>query len=326
MQRSTSFDVARLAGVSRATVSYVLNGRTDQSISEATRQRVLQAAQQLEYVPNAASRALRIGSSKLVMLVNSGIPWSTNVSDLEDHLTSLVSDSGRSLVVWRRQGPQDLARTLSNLEPAVVISQDLLSERERELLTRLHIPLVEVDIAFPGTDLPARLQFEHLQAYGHERIGYLTTSEPELQRFAAPRTAAFRAACIALGLPEPVVGTVPGGLSVAADDVAELLRTWTAGERPVTAVACFNDVHAAVCLAAAQRVGLWVPYDLAVIGLDDDIFAPITAPPLTTIRLDNRKFAEHLWASAAHQLGIGPAPRPFHPSAHLVERSSVRPD
>lgn len=326
MPRSTSFDVAKLAGTSRATVSYVLNGRTDQSISDATRHRVLQAAQQLDYVPNAASRALRAGSSKLVMLVNSGIPWSTNVSDLEDHLTSLVAGSGRSLIVWRRQGPDDLSTTLANLEPAVVISQDLLSEPERALLTRLHIPLVEVDIAFPGVDLPTRLQVEHLQAYGHERIGYLTTNEPTLQRFAAPRTEGFRAACAALGLPEPVVGAVSGGLAASADEVAALVSAWTTGDDAVTAIACFNDVHAAVCLAAAQRVGLWVPYDLAVMGLDDDIFAPITTPPLTTIRMDNRKFADHLWASAASQLGLGPVPKPFHPSAHVVERSSVRPD
>ena len=123
--RTTSADVARLAGVSRATVSYVLNGR-DQSIAEATKQRVFDAVRRLDYVPNAASRALRAGTSHLVLLVNSGIPWSTNVSDLEDHMTSLVAGSGRSLVVWRRQGPEDLATTLANLEPCVVISQDLL--------------------------------------------------------------------------------------------------------------------------------------------------------------------------------------------------------
>jgi DNA-binding LacI/PurR family transcriptional regulator len=322
--RTTSADVARLAGVSRATVSYVLNGR-DQSIAEATKQRVFDAVRELDYVPNAASRALRGGTSHLVLLVNTSIPWSTNVSDLEDHLTSLVAGSGRSLVVWRRQGPEDLSATLANLEPCVVISQDLLTAPERELLARVGIPLVEVDIASPGTDLPTRLQVEHLQAYGHERIGYLTTSEPALQRFAAPRLSAFRAACAALGLPEPVVGTVPGGLSVTADDVAQHLSAWTSDDDPVTAVACFNDFHAAVCLAAAQQVGLWVPYDLAVIGLDDDIFAPITSPPLTTIRLDNRRFAEHLWASARHHLRDGPEPKPFDPSARLVERSSVRP-
>ena len=74
-RRATSSDVARLAGVSRATVSYVLNGRADQSIPEATRDRVLAAAAELAYVPNAASRALRAGESRLVLLVNPGMPW-----------------------------------------------------------------------------------------------------------------------------------------------------------------------------------------------------------------------------------------------------------
>jgi len=321
--RTTSADVARRAGVSRATVSYVLNDR-DQSIPESTRKRVLDAARELDYVPNAASRALRGGASRLVMLVNPGLPWSTNVSDFEDALTEAVAASGRSLVVWRRQSPDDLAATLANLEPSVVIGQGSLTRAEEELLERVRIPLVAADIALPGTDLPTRLQAEHLQAYGHSRIGYLTTSEPSLEMFAAPRTAAFRAACAELGLPEPLVASVPGGTAVDPQDVATQLTAWTDGDDPVTAVACFNDFHAAVCLTAAQQVGLWVPYDLAVIGLDDDIFAPITFPPLTSVRLGPADFAIHLWARARHLLGEAPEPDPFVPSAHIVERDSVR--
>ena len=323
--RSTSSDVARLAGVSRATVSYVLNGRTDQSISEPTRQRVLDAARTLEYVPNAASRALRSGASRLVVLVNPGLPWSTNIADFEDAFTDEVAATGRSLVVWRRQGPDDLATLLANLEPCAVISQGHLARTEREILARLRIPLVEADIGLPGAELPTRLQAECLQAYGHRRIGYLTTSDPSLQPFAEPRTAAFRAACADLGLPEPLVAAVPGGLSVRPSDVAAQLTAWTTDDDPVTAVACFNDLHAGVCLTAAQQVGLWVPYDLAVIGLDDDIFAPTTFPPLTSVRIDAPAFAAHLWATARHRLGEAPAPKPYQPSARLVERASVRP-
>jgi DNA-binding LacI/PurR family transcriptional regulator len=322
--RTTSADVARLAGVSRATVSYVLNGR-DESIGEATKQRVFDAVRQLDYVPNAASRALRAGTSRLVLLINPGLPWSTNVPEFEDALTESVAASGRSLLVWRRQGPEDLAATLANLEPCAVISQDPLSRAEVELLARVRIPLVEADIGLPGTDLPTRLQAEHLQAYGHSRIGYLTTSEPTLQRFAAPRTAAFVKACKRLGLPRPLVAAVPGGLAVSPDEVERQLAEWTNDPDPVTAVACFNDFHAAVCLTAAQQAGLWVPYDLAVIGLDDDIFAPITFPPLTTVRIEPRAFAAHLWATALSQLEGTTSPSPFVPSAHVVERASVIP-
>jgi len=321
--RSTSTDIARLAGVSRATVSYVLNDRADQSISEATRDRVLGAARQLNYVPNAASRALRGGHSRLVMLINSGVPWSTNITEIEDELTSLVADSGRSLVVWRRQGPEDLLSTLANLEPCVAMTMSKLSETEKELLATVKIPLVEDDLVAPGSDIPARLQVEHLVAHGHERLGYLTTSDPTLQRFATPRTEGFLAACAEHALPEPRVARLPGGMALTVESVVEQLRAWQAEADAVTAVACFNDFHAAVCLTAAAELGLWVPSDLAVMGLDDDVFAPLTRPALTTVRLDPKGLARHLWASARHRLGEAPEPDAYVMAARLVERASV---
>lgn len=321
--RSTSTDIARLAGVSRATVSYVLNGRADQSISEATRDRVLAAARELNYVPNAASRALRGGLSRLVMLINSDVPWSTNITEIEDELTRLVADSGRSLVVWRRHGPEDLLSTLANLEPCVAISMSMLSDEERALLATVKIPLVETDLVAPGSDIPGRLQVEHLVAHGHERLGYLTTSEPMLQRFATPRTQGFVAACSTLGLPKPRVAALPGGLELTVASVREQLQAWQSEPHPVTAVACFNDFHAAVCLTAAADLGLWVPSDLAVIGLDDDIFAPLTRPALTTIKLDPLGLARHLWATAQHRLDEAPQPHPYVMDARIVERASV---
>ncbi len=321
--RSTSTDIARRAGVSRATVSYVLNGRTDQTISEATRARVLEAARELSYVPNAASRALRAGESRLVLLVNASVPWSTNITDLEDELTRVVALAGRTLMVWRRQGPEDLAATLAHLEPCVVVSMTRLSTGEAELLQILQIPLVETDLVSPGSELPARLQVQYLVEAGHERLGYLTTSEESLERFATPRTAGFRAACDELGLPEPSVAALPGGMGVFPSEVAEQLHAWVAQPRAVTAVACFNDFHAAVCLTAAAELGLWVPSDLAVMGLDDEVFAPLTRPALTTIRIDAKAFARHLWDLARHQLGEVPEPAPFLQPSHVVVRASV---
>jgi DNA-binding LacI/PurR family transcriptional regulator len=321
--RSTSTDIARRAGVSRATVSYVLNGRTDQSISDATRRRVLEAARELGYVPNAASRALRAGESRLVLLINASVPWSTNITDLEDELTRVVAATGRTLLVWRRHGPEDLASTLAHLEPCVAVALNRLSPDEAELLDTLGIPLVQTDLVAPGADLPARLQVTHLVGAGHERLAYLTTSEESLARFATPRTAGFLAACAELGLPEPRVAALAGGMDVSAVDVADQLRSWQEEPEPVTAVACFNDFHAAVCLAAAAELGLWVPSDLAVMGLDDDVFAPLTRPALTTIRMDVKAFGRHLWDLARHELGEAPEPDPFVQPSHVVVRASV---
>jgi DNA-binding LacI/PurR family transcriptional regulator len=320
-QRSTSVDVARRAGVSRATVSYVLNGRADQSIPEATRDRVLAAARDLGYVPNAASRALRGGRSHLVMLVNSGMPWSTNITDIEDRLTAAVAASGRSLVVWRRPGPDDLGATLANLEPCVLITLDALTVAERQVLRTVGVPMVEADPGRP--DASPELQVARLTAAGHRRLGYLTTTEPSLRRFAEPRTHGFLHACLGRGLPAPRVGEVPGGLAASVQAIGTLLDRWLSGPEPVSALACFNDVHAAACLAAAADRGVRVPENLSVIGLDDDVFAPLTRPALTTVRLDPLGFADHLWARALHRLGEGAEPADFTPAIRLVERASV---
>lgn len=321
--RTTSADIARAAGVSRATVSYVLNGRTDQGISETTRQKVLETVEELGYVPHAASRALRAGESRMVLLIRSAVPWSTNLTDTEDELTRLVAESGRSLVVWRRHGPGDLHSTLTNLGPCVVISMTELSRTEIDLLDNVGVPLVAMDVAAPGGDIVGRVQADHLMRHGHERLGYLTTSDEDLQPFAGPRLTGFLEACAVHGLPEPRVAALPGGLHLTIPAVKAQLEAWQAEPDPVTAVACFNDYHAAALLVAAVELGIWVPSDLAVIGVDDDIFAPLTFPALTTLRLDVTSYSRHVWATTRHALGEGPEPAPYTLAATVVERASV---
>lgn len=321
--RTTSADIARAAGVSRATVSYVLNDRTDQGISEATRSRVLEAVRELGYVPHAASRALRAGESRMVLLIQSDAPWSTNLTDTEDELTRLVAESGRSLVVWRRHSPDDLHSTLTNLGPCVVITMTELSPPEVELLATVGVPRVAVFTAAPGGDIVGRVQAEHLMRHGHERLGYLTTSEQRLQPFAGPRQAGFLEACAEAGLPAPQVAALPGGVHLSIAEVKAQLELWQADPHPVTAVACFNDYHAAALLVAAMELGIWVPADLAVIGVDDDIFAPLTFPALTTLRLDVRSYARYIWEATRHALEGGPVPSPYTLSASVVERATV---
>lgn len=309
-RRATSSDVARLAGVSRATVSYVLNGRADQSIPEATRARVLAAAAELAYVPNAASRALRAGESRLVLLVNPGMPWGSNVRTLVDTLTAATERSGRSLVMWHGLEPGGLAGVLGHLDPCVVIALGVLDPRDAGVLADVGIPLVDagIDSAVNAGPLPSGLQITHLAERGHRRIGYLSTGDPARRMFAAPRVDGARATCRELGLPEPLVAEVPSaGRRLSVTAVADVLAGWRADAEPVTAVACYNDLVAAAALAAAARLGLAVPGDLAVVGIDDEPFAAYTQPPLTTVRFDMAAFGERIWADAEGALGGRPA-------------------
>lgn len=325
-RRTTSADVARRAGVSRATVSYVLNGRADQSIPEATRRRVLEAAAELRYVPNAASKALRAGESRLVLLVNPGRPWGSHVRTLVDTLTARVARSGRSLVMWHRLETEDLASVLANLDPRVVVTLGPLDARDEDVLADVGIPVVDasIDSTVTSGDVPSVLQVRHLAAHGHRRIGYLSTGDPARHVFAAPRVDGARRACRDLGLDEPLVAELPPAADLTVEAVAEVLARWRSGPDPVTAVACYNDLFATAALAAAATLGLGVPADLAVVGIDDEPLSAYTQPPLTTVRLEMAAFAERVWARAERLLAGEAVPEePAVIDVALVERGSV---
>jgi DNA-binding LacI/PurR family transcriptional regulator len=324
--RPTSADVARRAGVSRATVSYVLNDVPHQSIPDATRQRVLAAAEELDYTPHAAARTLRAGESRLVLFINAGIPYGANLSVTIDTLSAEVAASGRSLVIWQQHDPGDLAATLAHLQPAMAITLGRLNEGQRELLVRARIPSVETGT---GSDqdaagIGAGLQVRYLASRGHRQLGYVTTSDPRFAMFARPRVAGARLACAELELDPPAVAEFASPPDMSVDELSAILQTWTRRPRPVTAVACYNDIYAVACLAAASRAGLGVPDQLAVIGMDDEAVSGYTRPALTTIRLDVTNFARHVWRQASAMLDGRPALE--HASSmpfSLVQRQSA---
>lgn len=326
VRRPTSADVARRAGVSRATVSYVLNNVPHQSIPDTTRQRVLTAAEELDYTPHAAARTLRAGESRLVLFINAGIPYGTNLSVMIDALAAEVAASGRSLVVWQQHDPRDLAATLAHLQPALAITLGRLDEEQRALLARARIASVETDTGRDpdAADAGATLQIRYLASQGHRQLGYLTTTDPQLAMFAAPRLAGVRTACAELGLDLPPVAQLAAPPDISVGELAATLRDWTGRPAPVTAVACYNDIYAAACLAAASRAGLDVPGDLAVIGMDNEAVSAYVQPALTTIRLHVTDFSRHLWDRASAALDGIPAPE-HSTSMHvsLVERQSA---
>ncbi len=322
-RRPTSADVAHRAGVSRATVSYVLNDVAHQSISDATRQRVLAAAAELDYTPHVAAQTLRAGESKLVLFINTGVPYGTNLSTMVAALASDVAASGRSLVLWQQQDPNDLAATLSHLQPVLAIALGELNSVQRALLARSHVPCVQTVGDRRRGDPSTELQIRHLVETGHRRLGYVTTDEPALALFARPRLAAARTTCARLGLEPPAVTELPALDVISPAELGVVLGEWAALPDPVTAIACYNDVCAAACLSAAARAGLAVPTDLAVIGMDDEPMSAFLRPSLTTVRLDMTDFAHHLWARSRAVLEGAPAPRlPAARWVSLVQRDS----
>jgi DNA-binding LacI/PurR family transcriptional regulator len=345
-QRVTSADVAALAGVSRSTVSYVLNGSSRHNFSVETVERVLAAAAELAYTPNAAARALRKGESGVVLLALPEMPLGWNFGRLLSGLTDTVTQGGHSLVAWYVRPGLRLRDILRDIAPRAILEIVPLPEQDREAAAAASVPIISTSTPLGGMDRAVgALQVRHLAGSGHRRLGIVTVADQSVAVFGDPRRQGVRETAAAIGLLPPrelVLDTretaaamgikLPleaghGGHSGAAvRQLAETLHDWTAGPDPVTAICCFNDLFAALVIAAARSVGLTVPDHLSVIGVDDEPMGGFLQPTLTTVRFDFEGTTAYTQALLRATLDGKPTPPPPGGEfVELVERESVAP-
>jgi DNA-binding LacI/PurR family transcriptional regulator len=273
-KRVTLNDVAAASGVSRATASFVLRDSPDQSISAATSQRVRQAARDLGYVPHGIARALREGTSRIVVLrldvALDGNYARSYVRGMDEELAA----RDHALLVRYEHGGRGVAdATLDAVAPRAVL-------RFGEPYLTGH----ELDDSGGGwrDGLAAHVtaQLGYLASRGHTRIALaLPDRETPLrevrQRFADQ-------AAEMLGLSPVIAFSIPSSRTAAADSLSQLRATAPA----VTAVAAFDDDVALRVLAAMRDLGLTAPGDLAVIGFDDNGYGALATPALTTVHID----------------------------------------
>ena len=294
-RRVTAADVARSLGVSRATVGFVLNQTPGQTISEATRRRVLDEAERLGYRPHAGAQALARGRSNLALLVLPDWPIDFALRVNLEEAARLLEDAGYTLVSQARHGDELIRPLWRTLQPDVVLGMLPFSEQELRSIRAAGVPRVipssttlprEDDV--PGASLGARIQEQHLHERGHVRLGYARTDDPRLAWLQERRLQAAIEECERLHLQPPVVtevGTTP-------EDGNEAIRRWQ--QSGVTAILGYNDEVAARALAAALRAGVRVPDELAVIGHDDTPLAALLFPSLSSVRIDQASLGRHM--------------------------------
>ncbi|MFC8275594.1 LacI family DNA-binding transcriptional regulator [Streptomyces sp. NPDC057271] len=302
----TSADVARLAGVSRATVSFVLNNTPGHRVSENTRARVLDAADRLGYVPHAAARSLRAGRSNLVLMPASISAIGRLVSDWVDDLHSELDRHGYTAVLHagRFADPVDAARAWAELRPAAVVALDgdRLTREAAELLRRAGVRGV---LAFASHPVPGvhtigfdhahigAVAAEHLIARGRTRIGVVMPQERGLGVLAAPRLAGAESVAA-----RHMATVTPLELAYTRESATALARRWASLE--LDSVFAYNDEYAALLLHALQAEGIAVPDDVAIVGSDDLVLSALQQPALTTVRLELATPAQV--ADALHEL------------------------
>jgi len=313
--RVTATDVAREAGVSQATVSYVLNDTPSQKIPDATRQRVHDAVAKLGYTRSAAARALRKGRSDTVLLVLPDMPIGPHLAHMIEALTEDLGKAGLSLLTRQQQPRHALAALCRELAPAAVITFGPVEAADHRAMRAAGI---YVTSALPGpasnqegslvvpNELIGRLQASHLAAAGHRHIGYAAPTDARVKPIFDLRLSGVRAGCLELGLDEPIVQPV----ALDVDSAASAASAWRLADPPVTAVCAYNDEVAFALLAGMRALRLTAPDDLAVIGVDNVPTAPFASPPLTTVDQDIAAISVHLSRMVTHGIAGKRPPRP----------------
>src|SRR3954463_15344085 len=250
---ATSADVARRAGLSRATVSQVLNGHAHRFAPE-TAQRVMEAAKELGYEPSAVGRMLRSGSSDFVIALVPHTTFGGNLQDIFDTVTDLLAQKGLTLVLrLSTQSPSSLARILAGMRPRAVLSLQPFTDAEREVLAEREVPGFDTSV---GGDLNyeiGRMQAEHLIAQGYRRLAFAHLRDERQDPYGTDREVAVRDACATAGLPAPAVI----GLGIDVDEAAKALDAL----EPGYGIACYNDDVAITLLTAIRHRGWRVPTD-----------------------------------------------------------------
>jgi DNA-binding LacI/PurR family transcriptional regulator len=306
-RRPTSRDVAAAAGVSRATVSYVLNGADRKHrITPATRDRVLEVARRIGYEPNAVALALRAGRTEIVLVEFPNWPLGPPVAEAIDTMVESLEQLGYTpLVHFQRADPESLTRAGQRVHPVGVIAPG--PALSSEVASRLRVLGARGLIAF--ADRPLRhaytyvinqgrmgcLAVEHLAARGHRTVLALMPEHGPLRELAKERLAGATASA-----GERDVQLRSAHVAIERDAVESVLAQELERADRATGIYAFNDELALVALDALRERGLTLPGNMALIGCDDSPAAERSRPRLTTMRFDDhgrwREIARHLHA------------------------------
>jgi LacI family transcriptional regulator len=293
-RRATIDDVARLAGVHKATVSRALNARTEHHVGRQTAERVRAAAEKLGYVPNAMARGLRTANSMTIGVI---LPDLTNplfppmVRGIENFLqprgyTALLANTDDHEATETSATRSLLARRVDGLIVASGHSEFSALAEAREagvptvLLNRdagsLRFPLVTGDDATGIEQAVA-----HLAELGHRDL--LHIAGPPRLSTSTNRKAAFEAACARIpGLRHRVVEVEALTIDAGYRAMDAILRA--EADRP-TAIVAGNDLIALGVLRSLRAHRLECPAGVSVVGFNDMLFAADFTPPLTTVRV-----------------------------------------
>lgn len=329
-RQPTSADVARLAGVSRATVSYVLNDAPNENISEATRARVRAAAARIGYQPHAGAQSLRSSVTHILGLLvpeaNNGHHQETAAGveacarrkgySLFQSVTNFDAAEDRRGFLQLKQRRFDALILTSALGATVLNEMGSLLERGA-VITGLGFSDPRIDAVRTEPIRGERQVLEHLVALGHRRIGYIYgVADQEVFRSRLDTCLELQGQ-LKVPFHEAWVRRCGPTLADGYQATQELLQLTQGEERP-TALIVVNDLVAMAVLAALHAAGIAVPAEMSVISFDNTSMAEYTVPSLTSVDCEARLMGEH-----AASLTIARLEDRQRPLTHIETRAEL---
>lgn len=303
MKRPTQVDVAKVAGVSRATVSYVINGQADGRvpISEETRQRVLEAVAELGYMPDARAQALRSGSTKTIGLIIPDI-HNPHFWEYVDGIEQEAQATGYHLLVsstslsqeHEKDTLKDLARRRIDgliLQGAFTSHSNNTTQILKQLLYR-QLPIVKIgettgDLDSVWADYRAITNevMTYLLSLNHRRIGFIYGVQSPI--LAEDRLLPYKEYLEMAGTPVAEELIVHCGPTI--EDGYQATRYLLGLSPRPTAVIAVNDLLAIGALRAAADLGILIPSEVSLVSYDDISMASYLIPRLTTVSKEPAK-------------------------------------
>lgn len=329
-------DVARLAQVSISTASLTLAG--SDRVKDATAQRVREAAESLNYHPNAHARGLKSGRASMIGVVVGDISNPFFARLLKGIERQALSEGYHVVVAETDTFPDREIKVLENLtsQPigGIILTPSGRDAAYRTQISRIRVPIIAVDqplavsgVDFVGSDgyLAASMLTEHLITLGHRRIAHITG--PRRLWTATERLRGFRETLKRLGIETDDSLIVDGDYrdTVAFDETMKLMAR---DDRP-TAILSANNVMALGALQAIQDLGLRCPQDVSLACFDDVPWGNVIQPRLTMVIQDIDELARIAMENLIERMKLPPgnelSARQRVLVPRLVERESTAP-
>ena len=328
--------MAEHAGVSRAAVSFAVNGRP--GVAETTRARILRAADELGWRPSGPARALTHARAGAIGL---GLAHRSADQEVDDFFVRFLAGVEQTLAAHEyafmlqvvspdAQGRLDAYRRLvsSGRIDGVLLTDVVLDDPRLDLIAESGLPAVVAGRPWGRCPFPVvetehargmQMLVEHLIAAGHRAIAFVA-GDPA-HEYTAARRWAWMETMRSAGLDPGLSASVVPEDSAARAATARLLQS----PRRPTAIVYTSDLLALGGLGVAGQLGMSVPDDVSIAGFDDAPLASLSSPPLTTVRIDSGGFGEAAASMLLAEIEGLPLPTLELAPPKLIRRSSTGP-